>query len=97
MGLQKRLINVLLQNILDKFKSEIKRQNISGELYKNSSNFNNSKSQFGALFQRINFAPGIIPNLTKISLSICGQSPLRKKAVNKYIKAPYVTLQTHSR
>ena len=30
------------------------------------------------------------------SLSICGQSPLRKKAVNKYIKAPYVTSQTHS-
>ena len=29
MGLQKRLINVLLQNILDKFKSEIERQNIS--------------------------------------------------------------------
>ena len=28
MGLQKRLINVLLQNILDKFKSEIERQNI---------------------------------------------------------------------
>ena len=27
-GLQKRLINVLLQNILDKFKSEIERQNI---------------------------------------------------------------------
>ena len=29
MGLQKRLINVLLKNILDKFKSEIERQNIS--------------------------------------------------------------------
>ena len=29
MGLQKRLINVLLQNILDKYKSEIERQNIS--------------------------------------------------------------------
>ena len=29
MGLQKRLINVLLQNILDKFKSEIERQNTS--------------------------------------------------------------------
>ena len=28
MGLQKRLINVLLQNILDKFKSEIERQKI---------------------------------------------------------------------
>ena len=40
----------------------------SGELYKNSSYFNNSKSQFGALFQRINFAPGIIPNFTKIAL-----------------------------
>ena len=29
MGLQKRLINVLLQNILDKFKSEIEKQNVS--------------------------------------------------------------------
>ena len=73
-----------MQNILDKFKSEIERQKMfekfngkstnidqilnSGDLYKNSSNFNNSKSQFGALFQRINFAPGIIPNLTKVHL-----------------------------
>ena len=40
----------------------------SGELYKNSSNFHYSKSQFGALFQRINFAAGIIPNLTKLPL-----------------------------
>ena len=71
MGLQKRLINVFLQNISQYFNR--KSTNIdqilnSGELYKNSSNFNNSTSQFGALFQRINLAAGIIPNLTKIRL-----------------------------
>ena len=49
------------------------------------------------LLRRTTIRAHPLDNTTFGSLSICGQSLLRKKAVNKYIKAPYVTLQTHSR